>query len=42
MALAVAEMYWIRMLFQELKVPLVHTPCLWVDDISDLSLSPLI
>jgi transposase InsO family protein len=41
MAIAVAELYWIRMLFQELKVPLVHTPCLWVDNISALSL-PLI
>jgi hypothetical protein len=28
MALAVAEMYWLWMLFQELRVPLLHTPCL--------------
>ena len=42
MAIAVAKLYWIRMLFQELKVPLVHTLCLWVDNINALFLSPLI
>jgi hypothetical protein len=39
MALAVAEMYWIHMLFKELSIPLVHTPCLWVDNIGALALS---
>jgi hypothetical protein len=39
MALTVAEMYWLRMLFQELRVPLLHTPCLWVDNLGALSLS---
>jgi hypothetical protein len=42
MALAVAEMYWLRMLFKELRIPLLHTPCLWVDNIGALSLSQLI
>jgi hypothetical protein len=40
MALTVAEMYWLWMLFQELKVPLFHPPCLWVDNLGPpLSLS---
>jgi hypothetical protein len=39
MALAVAEMCWILMLFKELWVPLLSTPYLWVDNISALSLS---
>jgi hypothetical protein len=39
MALAVAEMYWLRMLLQELRVPLLLTPCLWVDNLGALSLS---
>jgi hypothetical protein len=39
MALTVAEMYWLRMLFQELRVPLLQTPCLWVDNLGALSLS---
>jgi hypothetical protein len=38
-ALAVAELYWIRMLFKELRVPLLCTPCLRVDNIGALSLS---
>jgi hypothetical protein len=41
MALAVAELYWLRMLFQELRVPLLHPPCLWVDNLGALSLSLL-
>lgn len=28
MALAIAEMYWLWMLLQELRVPLLLTPCL--------------
>jgi hypothetical protein len=40
MALLVVEIYWIRMLFKELRVPLLYTPCLWVDNIGALSLSP--
>jgi hypothetical protein len=39
MALAVAEMYWFCMLLQELRVPLLHVPCLWVDNLGALSLS---
>jgi len=38
MALAVVEMYWIHMLFKELRVPLLYTPCLWIDNIGALSL----
>ena len=37
MTLIVAEMYWIRMLFKELQIPL--PPCLWVDNLGALSLS---
>jgi hypothetical protein len=29
-----------HMLFKELRVPLLYTPCLWVDNIEALSLSP--
>jgi len=39
MALVVVEMYWIHMLFKELRVPLLYTPCLWIDNIGALSLS---
>jgi hypothetical protein len=39
MALVVAEMYWLRMLFKELTIPLVNQPCLWVDNLGALSLS---
>jgi hypothetical protein len=39
MALTVAEMYWIRMLFKELQIPLPLPPCLWVDNLGALSLS---
>jgi len=39
MALAVAELYWLRMLFKELRVPILHPPCLWVDNLGALSLS---
>jgi hypothetical protein len=39
MALAVAEMYWLCMSFKELRIPLLHSPCLWVDNIGALSLS---
>lgn len=38
MALAVAKMYWLRMLLQELRVPILLTPCLWVDNLGALSL----
>jgi hypothetical protein len=39
MALTVTEMYWLRMLFKELHIPLLSTPCLWVDNIGALALS---
>jgi hypothetical protein len=39
MPLAVAEMYSLQMLFQELRVPIFHTPYLWVDNLGALSLS---
>jgi hypothetical protein len=38
MALAVVELYWLRMLFQELRVPILKPPCLWVDNLGALSL----
>jgi hypothetical protein len=42
-ALDVAEMYWLHMLFEELRIPLLHTPCLWVRlTILELSPYPLI
>ena len=42
MALTMAELYWIRMLLKEIRLFLCSAPCLWVDNIGALSLSPLI
>ena len=39
MAFTVAELYWLRMLFQELHIPLSSAPCLWVDNLGALALS---
>ena len=39
MAFAIAKLYWIRMPFKELSIPIFTTPCLWVDSIGALSLS---
>ena len=39
MAFAIAKLYWIRMLFKELSIPIFTTPCLWVGSIGALSLS---
>jgi hypothetical protein len=39
MALAVAELYWLCMLFKELRIPLAIPPCLWVDNIGALALA---
>lgn len=39
MALIVIELYWLRMWFKELQMPLLSAPCLWADNIGALSLS---
>jgi len=39
MAYTVAELYWLRMLFKELHISLPVAPCIWVDNISSLTLS---
>lgn len=39
MAFTVAELYWLRRLLQELKIPLLNVPCLWVDNLGALALS---
>lgn len=39
MAFSIAKIYWIRMLFKELRIPIFTMPCLWVDSIGALSLS---
>ena len=39
MALATAEVYWIRMLFRELDIGLVFPPTVWCDNISAIALA---
>jgi len=39
MALTTAELFWIRMLFQELCIPLTSPPILWCDNLSALALA---
>jgi len=39
MALATAELYWIRMLFKELGIGISSTPTLWCDNISAIALA---
>ena len=39
MALAIAEVYWLRMLFKELAIGLVHIPTLCCDNIGAIALS---
>lgn len=39
MAFTVVELYWIRMLFKEIKIHLFFTPCLWVNNIGAFSIS---
>jgi hypothetical protein len=39
MAITTAELFWIRMLFQELQVPLPLAPVLWCDNVSALALA---
>jgi hypothetical protein len=39
MALATAELYWIRMLFKELGIDISSTPTLWCDNISAIALA---
>jgi hypothetical protein len=39
MAFATAELYWLRMLLQELQLPLKFPPVLWCDNIGALSLA---
>jgi hypothetical protein len=39
MAYTVAELYWLRMLFKELHISLPVAPCIWVNNISSLTLS---
>ncbi|KAF5458652.1 hypothetical protein F2P56_022665 [Juglans regia] len=39
LALTTAELYWIRMLLQELKVPITIAPTLWCDNLRALSLA---
>jgi hypothetical protein len=38
MAFAIAEIYWLRMLFQELRLPLTTPPTFWCDNLGALSL----
>lgn len=39
LALATAELFWLRMLFQDLHIPLNNTPTLWFDNIEAISLA---
>ena len=39
MALATAEVYWLRMLFKELAIGLVHIPTIWCDNIGAIALT---
>jgi hypothetical protein len=39
MAITTVELYWLRMLFKDLGVPLPHAPILWCDNVSALALA---
>jgi hypothetical protein len=39
MAFATAELYWLRMLFRELRLQLTIPPTLWCDNLGALSLA---
>jgi hypothetical protein len=39
MAIATVELYWLRMLFKDLTIPLPHAPILWCDNVSALALA---
>jgi hypothetical protein len=39
MALATTELFWLRMLFKDLGIPLFSTPRLWCDNIGALALA---
>ncbi|KAL6348536.1 hypothetical protein AAG906_013156 [Vitis piasezkii] len=39
MALAIAEVYWLRMLFKELAIGLIHIPTIWCDNIGAIALA---
>jgi hypothetical protein len=39
MAYATAELYWLRMLFKELRLPLTTPPCLYCDNLGALALA---
>ena len=39
MALATAKVYWLRMLFKELAISIVHIPTIWCDNIGAIALA---
>jgi hypothetical protein len=39
MALATAELYWLRMLFKELAIGMFHIPTIWCDNIGAIALT---
>jgi hypothetical protein len=39
LAIATVELYWLRMLFKDLSIPLPHAPILWCDNVSALALA---
>jgi hypothetical protein len=39
MALATTDLFWLRMLFKDLRIPLFSTPRLWCDNIGALALA---
>jgi hypothetical protein len=39
LAIATTELYWLRMLFQEIQIPLPISPIIWCDNVSALSLA---
>ena len=39
LAITTAEVFWIRMLFQEIRIPLFTIPTIWCDNVSALALA---
>jgi hypothetical protein len=39
LAIATTELYWLRMLFHEIKIPLSTAPIIWCDNVNALSLA---
>jgi hypothetical protein len=37
--MTVAELYWLRMLFKDLQLPLLSSPIIWCDNIGALALA---